>query len=308
MEDNNRGGSISSTLLVLSVVGLIFLGLIYSVQTARYEREFVIYGWNATPGDVWNTTCIPNATVTSISTASINTTQMRTGRTSRTTFVNDTMRTIPANQTTTTTAYKVEYNQTVTIIEEVNVTGAIISIGDYSAGKGDVVVVDVLINGSRGIAGGSVEVRFDPSVVLVESVSDGDFGRPVMKIDNDIGLVRIAVASYMPVEKTTALLARIKFLCRDYGSTILSITFAELNDEHGMIFKPDVKNGSITVVSSPLKGDVNGNGKLDPGDATLILRMVVGLEPMNMSGDMNGNGRIDPGDATIVLRRIVGLE
>ncbi len=61
------------------------------------------------------------------------------------------------------------------------------------------------------------------------------------------------------------------------------------------------------------RGDVNRNGKLDTGDATLILRSIVGLpipsqfEPILPTGDMNCNGRIDTGDATLVLREVVGL-
>lgn len=54
-------------------------------------------------------------------------------------------------------------------------------------------------------------------------------------------------------------------------------------------------------------GDLNHNNRLDTGDATLVLRMIVGLTPVDYLGDMNGNGRIDTGDATIILRIIVGL-
>jgi hypothetical protein len=56
-----------------------------------------------------------------------------------------------------------------------------------------------------------------------------------------------------------------------------------------------------------LKGDLNGNGKLDTGDATLILKMVIGdLKPNVEVADMNGNGIVDTGDATIVKKKVVG--
>ena len=54
-------------------------------------------------------------------------------------------------------------------------------------------------------------------------------------------------------------------------------------------------------------GDLNHNDRIDTGDATLVLRMIVGLTHVDYLGDMNGNGRIDTGDATIILRIIVGL-
>jgi VCBS repeat-containing protein len=71
----------------------------------------------------------------------------------------------------------------------------------------------------------------------------------------------------------------------------------------------DTSDGAFTIA---LKGDMNRNGRLDTGDATIILRKVVGLEPTSpedaLIGDMNGNGFLDSGDATIILRRVVGLE
>ncbi len=64
---------------------------------------------------------------------------------------------------------------------------------------------------------------------------------------------------------------------------------------------------------SPNTGDVNRNNRLDTGDATLILRSIVGLVipstsmPILPIGDMNCNGKIETGDATIILRMVVGL-
>ncbi len=62
-----------------------------------------------------------------------------------------------------------------------------------------------------------------------------------------------------------------------------------------------------------LRGDVNRNNRRDTGDATLILRNIVGLPipsqylPILPAGDMNCNSRIDTGDATLVLRDVVSL-
>ncbi len=62
-----------------------------------------------------------------------------------------------------------------------------------------------------------------------------------------------------------------------------------------------------------LRGDINRNGRQDTGDATLILRNIVGLSidpqylPILPAGDMNCNEKIDTGDATLILRNVVGL-
>jgi hypothetical protein len=60
-----------------------------------------------------------------------------------------------------------------------------------------------------------------------------------------------------------------------------------------------------------VKGDVNGDGKVNVQDATLALRMAVGLiKPTAVqliAGDINGDGRIAVTDATAILRKAVGL-
>ncbi len=74
----------------------------------------------------------------------------------------------------------------------------------------------------------------------------------------------------------------------------------------------DIINLNFTN-SNAIRGDVNRNGRRDTGDATLILRSIVGLPipsqylPILPIGDMNCNSRIDTGDATLVLRDVVGL-
>lgn len=59
-------------------------------------------------------------------------------------------------------------------------------------------------------------------------------------------------------------------------------------------------------------GDVNGNGRVDTGDSTLIQRFIAGLQtPTEIQAwvsDVNNNGQIDTGDATLVLQEIVDLQ
>ncbi len=84
-------------------------------------------------------------------------------------------------------------------------------------------------------------------------------------------------------------------------------------DTAGNINQTWVNNTAATLSTGETKGDVNRNGRRDTGDATLILRSIVGLPipsqylPIIPIGDMNCNNRIDTGDATLVLRDIVSL-
>jgi len=67
----------------------------------------------------------------------------------------------------------------------------------------------------------------------------------------------------------------------------------------------------VTVLDY-LKGDINGDGKINPLDHYLALRMSLGLNKPNsvelIRGDINNNNRIDAGDVYYILRRSLGLK
>jgi hypothetical protein len=70
----------------------------------------------------------------------------------------------------------------------------------------------------------------------------------------------------------------------------------------------------FTVIHARKRGDVNGNG-VDPGDATSVLRICVGLDPEPAPGtdgfygaDANADGTISPIDASWVLYYLVNDE
>ena len=83
---------------------------------------------------------------------------------------------------------------------------------------------------------------------------------------------------------------------------------------------PDVGpaiTGNLAMASTSdtplyMLGDVNGNGIVDPNDATLIARYCADLDQLTeiqkLAADVNGNGVIDPNDATLIARYCTGLE
>lgn len=60
-----------------------------------------------------------------------------------------------------------------------------------------------------------------------------------------------------------------------------------------------------------IRGDINGDGVADAGDAGLILRYDAGLITLTdgqiKNGDINGDGITDAGDAGLILRKDAGL-
>ena len=125
--------------------------------------------------------------------------------------------------------------------------GERVFIGSYGVQKGSVVSVAVVVTNAESVAGGSVKVSFDSSIVKAQRVLAGDFGEPVANVMNDKGSVLLAVARPTAVGKREAVLAVIEFKGVREGKTELRIESAQLNDEKGNLFTPSVSNGLIEV-------------------------------------------------------------
>ena len=69
---------------------------------------------------------------------------------------------------------------------------------------------------------------------------------------------------------------------------------------------------TISITSYHRLGDVNGDGRVEPEDARLALRMAVGLIRMApatfTAADVNKDNEVTPADARLILRASVGLE
>jgi hypothetical protein len=72
------------------------------------------------------------------------------------------------------------------------------------------------------------------------------------------------------------------------------------------------RSGEAALLVRRMKGDNNANNRLDIGDATLVQRLVIELDPVRAwdvsLNDLTGNGMLDSGDVTQVLRVVVGLD
>ena len=125
-------------------------------------------------------------------------------------------------------------------------------------------------------------------------------------------LIRVAFASTTRVNNDGVLFT-VKYKveavdCLDVslGATVI---LAELNLTGDDFFALDlqVKNGLMLI---GIPGDINGDGKITPEDAIILLQMYVGLIDWTpralLWGDVNEDGIIDPVDAALILRMVVG--
>jgi len=65
------------------------------------------------------------------------------------------------------------------------------------------------------------------------------------------------------------------------------------------------------TLSTPLPGDVNNDGEIQPNDAILALRIAADLmtptAEQQLAADINGDGEVLPNDAILILREAAGL-
>jgi hypothetical protein len=125
----------------------------------------------------------------------------------------------------------------------------VVKLDEYSVNIGETVDLPIIIKDSSNVAGGSIKIKFDSSIVKVVSVKEGDFGEPVYSIQNDQGFVKIAVAEAYAVKKSEAKLAIVEFKAINAGKTTLEIQEVSLNDENGNLLSADTVDGSLNVGS-----------------------------------------------------------
>ena len=124
-------------------------------------------------------------------------------------------------------------------------TPPVISIASYSAYDNSNITVPVEITNASAVTGGSVKVKFNPSIVYVQDVLPGDFGN--VTVNNGTGFVYMACANATAVGKEKAILSNVVFKSLSSGTTALELYNASLNDERGNVILPTTSNGSLSV-------------------------------------------------------------
>ncbi len=188
---------------------------------------------------------------------------------------------------------------------------------------GDSVVVQINVNNSRNVAGGSFTISYCPSFLTPTSVRRGGllanafFDSRIETVNN---AVRFSFSQSGALSGAAGTLAEITFrVSADavLGSTCtITAPRAEMYNIDGNALRVGVQTGIVSLGS---KGDVNGDGRINSADAILTLRLAVddpNYRPLDrayqlwaaeVDGTDTGNDRLpDAFDATLILRVDVG--
>jgi uncharacterized protein GlcG (DUF336 family) len=212
----------------------------------------------------------------------------------------------------------ISYSSLNTQININNVTLPSISVTPAKGAPGTKVAVPIILSNitGLGIGGGQFAINYDPTVAIVESITDvvpgTAFNASTFSINIDNASTGKVIVGFMGTTNVTgnATLCTVNFkLLGSMGAkTTLTLTESEFNDGENIV-ELLFLSGSLEV--GVKYGDVNNDGKVSAIDATYTLRAAVGLRTLDaqqvIAADVNGDGKVSAIDATYILRFAVGL-
>ena len=150
--------------------------------------------------------------------------------------------------------------------------------------------VPVMLAHVKNVMVANVTIEFDPNIIEVVSVKANESfadSNVFYTVENDTVKFVLINTNGITTDKPKGIVDLIVKTLK-VGHTPLKITYAELSDENCKPFEPLTISGSITVT---VKGDFNGNGRVDIGDVVHVAYIIVGKLPQDLRADFNGNGR-----------------
>ncbi|MFC6952315.1 S8 family serine peptidase [Halorubellus litoreus] len=195
--------------------------------------------------------------------------------------------------------------------EGVDSSAGTLDVNEQVVDPGTDATVTVNASGVEDVAGYQAKLTFDPQKLEVANVSGVDFADPVVRVDNEDGVVYMAQAQASGVNSPSLVEVEFDVLMDDYNESATvewAVEESLVSDSGGNAPSVDFSNGGVeTPPCAP--GDVNQDGSVTVQDATLVQQYIVGQEPANFvpsCADMNGDGDVTSADVTLILEEIVG--
>lgn len=193
---------------------------------------------------------------------------------------------------------------------------------DYRGPAGSTVTLAVNCSNARGILSNGVDVRltYDANLLTPLGVSPSYLTRRFNFYDNSsVASGQLNISGISATSHTLrgwGRLLNVHFLVNadaDEGTTAShAFTSVTLFDRDANPLAVDFSDTALfTVAAGYDRGDVNGDGEVNSGDALLALLASVGARNLHAlafnAADMNGDGLLTPADITLILRLSVGL-
>lgn len=186
--------------------------------------------------------------------------------------------------------------------------------------EGGVLTVPVSLVTTGGLSGATFAVSFDTNYLTAPTfdwVDEGALGLTSVNLESNKVFRASFALGGTSLAAGSRTLANMTFRTRSVGAnTPISFTPALIGfySDAGDIFTNGnyIQAATNLITKRKIIGDNNANDHLDVGDASLILRLVTGIDrPRSWdvaANDLNSSLTIDSGDVIKVLRAVVGID
>jgi PKD repeat protein len=202
--------------------------------------------------------------------------------------------------------------------------GSILVVGDsQDAREGQRVVFPIQLQNQSALSGMTFNLLFRDYIDFLSDPvfeAGGILPSGMITVNSEIpGVVRVTVATAgesLPAGRHDlgTLSLRVRSLFSPIGmQAFVDPELLEVANELGDPV-PGVAgiSGQVRLLPRRIIGDLNGNERLDVGDAGLLQRLVVGLDPKRSwdvaLNDINKNGVLDSGDVVRAMRVVIGQD
>jgi len=186
-----------------------------------------------------------------------------------------------------------------------------ISFPSVNAVLDDTISVPVQVDNLANVGAVSLSIEFNGAVLSFVGSANNNFGED-LQIDNpSAGVLNVGGFDTNGSDLTDQLV-ELQFAATASGSSPLTFDVAnsEVTNPAGTAFNVAFTNGDVTVTEGLILGDVNANGSVDAGDATLVLRSLVDAVSLSSAqqeaADVDGDGEPTAADASFILQFVVG--
>ena len=181
---------------------------------------------------------------------------------------------------------------------------------------GDTFTLDILAENIADLAGWQFDIAFDPAVLEVLNVTEGDFlktggGTTFFhggRIDNAAGKIIGLNAARLAAQGVsgTGSLVRVRFKARSVGETQLTLQNFELGAITGENIPAGPHEITFTVEEDLATGDVNRDGRVSILDLILVSQQLGKRVAAGSPVDVNGDGIVSLLDLILVSQGIAG--
>ena len=223
----------------------------------------------------------------------------------------------PTEKATSTPTVTVKPTETPSPTISVDENSPYIKVSSVHGQAGSVVPVTVSLKNNPGITSLTLNLDYDTNALTLQSVENAKLlSGSVFTMGKDLSVTPFKMIWNIGTAdaRDSGELVTLNFKINDNvnnGNYSVNIT-ADSDDIYNTLMenvKFDFWNGEV-FVDNVIPGDVNGDGKVNTKDSTLILQYYAGWDvSINLdAADVNGDGKVNTKDSTLILQHYAGWD